>query len=311
MRRFDERAFELSVSRVQLAEGSGWCRWCGQGYGSYCESMDCDADQCWTVRPLPPGKHRIGVLVLMNSVLTALRVFEQVATAQPIGLSELARRLGTPKATVQRNLKTLHEAGWIRPATGDSRWEITSLAFRLGSAVATKDNLRDMIMPELAFLQSVTGETIHLAVPDGDELVLVERLDSAHQLRAFLALGTRLPLHAAATGKAYLATLGDAAIEAYLSTRLSKVTVSTITDPGQVREEIQIIRQRGYATTTDAFNEGISAVAVAVRGSSGPAHACFSISGPSSRLTADRLIDYAGLALKARAAIEKSLGHCR
>lgn len=247
----------------------------------------------------------------MNSVFTALRVFEHVATGQPIGLSELARRLGTPKATVQRNLKTLHAAGWIKPAAGEGRWEITGLAFRLGSAVATKDNLRDAIMPELAFLQSATGETVHLAVPDGDELVLVERLDSAHQLRAFLALGTRLPLHAAATGKAYLATLADDAIESYLGTRLSKVTASTITDSGRLREEIQTIRRLGYATTTEAFHEGISAVAVAVGDVSGPAQACFSISGPSSRLTADRLTDYAGLALKARAAIEDSLGYRR
>ncbi|MHA7663865.1 IclR family transcriptional regulator [Mycolicibacterium sp. HS_4_1] len=243
----------------------------------------------------------------MNSVLTALRVFEEVATAQPVGLSELTRRLGIPKATVQRNLKTLAEAGWIRPTSDGGRWEITGLAYRLGSAVATRDNLREAALPELAALQSITGETVHLAVPDGDELVLVERLDSSHQLRAFLPLGTRLPLHAAATGKAYLATLDDARIAEYLAGAPAKVTANTITDPEWLWEEVRATRQRGYAVTVEGLHDGISAVAVAVRGRDGLARACFSISGPSARMTADRLIEYAAVALNAQAAIERSL----
>ncbi|TGD88250.1 IclR family transcriptional regulator [Mycolicibacterium sp. CH28] len=244
----------------------------------------------------------------MNSVLTALRVFEELATAQPVGLSELARRLEIPKATVQRNLKTLSHAGWIKPTADGGRWEITSLAFRLGSAVATKDNLRKAALPELAALQSMTGETVHLAVPDGDELVLVERLDSSHQLRAFLPLGTRLPLHAAATGKAYLATLDDERIADYLASAPAKVTENTITDPDWLWSEVRATRRRGYAITIEGLHDGISAVAVAVRGRDGLTCACFSISGPSARMTADRLIEYAGAALAAQAAIECSLG---
>jgi IclR family acetate operon transcriptional repressor len=243
----------------------------------------------------------------MNSVLTALRVFEEVATAQPIGLSELARRLGLPKATVQRNLRTLCHAGWIKPTADDGRWEITGLAFRLGSAVATKDNLREVALPELAALQSITGGTVHLAVPDGDELVLVERLDSSHQLRAFLPLGTRLPVQAAATGKAYLATLDDDRITAYLADAPAKVAGNTNTDLGRLWDEVRATRQRGYAITIEELHEGISAVAVAVHGRDGRACACFSISGPSARMTADRLIEYAGAALAAQAAIERSL----
>lgn len=243
----------------------------------------------------------------MNSVLTALRVFEEVAVGQPIGLSELARRLGIPKATVQRNLKTLQHAGWIKPAADDGRWEITGLAYRLGSAVATKDNLREAALPELAALQSITGETVHLAVPDGDELVLVERLDSSHQLRAFLPLGTRLPLHAAATGRAYLATLEDDQITAYLADVPAKVAPNTITDPDSLWGEVRATRERGYAITVEGLHEGISAVAVAVCGRDGRARGCFSISGPSARMTADRLVEYAGAALASRAAIEGSL----
>ncbi|NGP08059.1 IclR family transcriptional regulator [Rhodococcus sp. 14C212] len=243
----------------------------------------------------------------MNSVLTALRVFEAVADSQPVGLSELARRLDVPKSTVQRCLKTLHEAGWVRPAPGEGRWSITGRAFTVGSAVAAGDHLRDAVLPELGALQSAVGETIHLAVPDGDELVLVERLDSPHQLRAFLALGTRLPLHAAATGKAYLATLPDERIASYLAATPAKVTDRTETDPDRLRDEIGLIRERGYATTEQELHEGISAVAVAVRDRTGTARACFSISGPSSRLTPELFEEYGSTALRTRDAIEQAL----
>ncbi|MFE2961159.1 IclR family transcriptional regulator [Nocardia tengchongensis] len=242
----------------------------------------------------------------MNSVLTTLRVFEEVATTQPTGLSELARRLDIPKSTVQRCLKTLEQAGWTR-STADGHWEITGLAFRLGSAVAGRDNLRELALPELSALQSITAETVHLAVPDGDELVLVERLDSPHELRAFLPLGTRLPLHAAATGKAYLATLPDDRIDHYLATRPARITPDTETDPDRLWTEIRRIRECGYATTEQGLHTGISAVAVAIRTPAGPARASFSISGPSSRLTPDQFAEYGLRALATRDAIERLL----
>jgi DNA-binding IclR family transcriptional regulator len=244
----------------------------------------------------------------MNSVLTALRVFEEVAVAQPIGLSELSKRIDVPKSTVQRCLKTLADAGWLRPATNDAgRWVITGRAFSLGSALSAGDDLRDVALPELSRLQAETGETVHLAVPDGNELVLVERLDSAHQLRAFLPLGTRLPLHAASTGKAYLASLPDDQIEQFLTTDLAPLTGRTVTDPEALRREIGEIRRRGYAVTDRGLHDGIAAVAVALRGRGGAVRGCFSVSGPASRLTPDRYQEYGEKALAARAAIERFL----
>lgn len=244
----------------------------------------------------------------MNSVLTALRVFEEVASAQPVGLSELSKRLDVPKSTVQRCLKTLADAGWLRPAAGDAgRWVITGRAFSLGSAMSAGDDLRDVALPELSRLQAETGETVHLAVPDGSELVLIERLDSAHQLRAFLPLGTRLPLHAASTGKAYLASLPDAQVEEFLSTELAPLTDRTVTDPAALRREIAEIRRRGYAVTDQGLHDGIAAVAVALRGRGGAVRGCFSVSGPASRLTPDLYQVYGEKALVVRDAIERFL----
>ncbi len=106
---------------------------------------------------------------------------------------------------------------------------------------------------------------------------LIERLDSAHQLRAFLPLGTRLPLHAASNGKAYLASLPDSEVERILASDLAPSTGRTVTDPQVLRQEIEEIRRRGYAVTDQGLHDGIAAVAVALRGrgvSFGAASAC-------------------------------------
>lgn len=244
----------------------------------------------------------------MNSVFTALRVFEAVASAHPIGLSEVSKQLNIPKSTVQRCLKTLSEAGWLRPAANDAgRWVITGKAFRLGSTLSAGDEMREVALPELSRLQAETGETIHLAVPDGEELVLIERLDSAHQLRAFLPLGTRLPLHAASTGKAYLASLPDDQVERFLYSGLPTLTSRTVTDPDALLQEVAEIRSRGYAVTDQGMRDGIAAVAVALRGRGGVVRGCFSVSGPASRLTSDLYSEYGVKALAARAVIERAL----
>ncbi len=144
-------------------------------------------------------------------------------------------------------------------------------------------------------------------MPDGEELVLIERLDSAHQLRAFLPLGTRLPLHAASNGKAYLASLPDSEVERILASDLAPSTGRTVTDPQVLRQEIEEIRRRGYAVTDQGLHDGIAAVAVALRGRGGVVRGCFSVSGPASRLTPDLYQEYGEKALAAGAAIERLL----
>ena len=228
----------------------------------------------------------------MNSVKTALRVLEAVAAYQPAGLSDLTRRLGLPKSTVQRCLATLDEAGWIRPGGQElTRWVLTGRAFSVGSQVANTRNLREIALPALSTLQEATLETIHLMVPDGDEMVLIERLDSAHELRTFKPLGSRAPLHATSNGKSVLAHLPEAEREAYLAARLRPITAQTVTDPDELRARLAEIRARGYAINVAELHDGVTSVGAAVLDAGRPV-ASLSISGPSSRIPADRHDEY-------------------
>jgi IclR family transcriptional regulator, acetate operon repressor len=243
----------------------------------------------------------------MNSVLTTLRVFETVSARQPIGLSDLSRELDIPKSTVQRCLRTLAEAGWARQTResgGD--WIITGRAFSVGSAVASNQHLREVALPLLSQLQEETKETVHLAVPDGQEMILIERLDSPHHLRAFMALGTRLPLHAASNGKAYIAAFDDSVVEAYIANSgLPPVTEFTVTDPDVFRKEVRATRVRGYAITSQELQDGISSIAAALAAPRGEIMGSFSISGPSTRITPSRYDEYGQMVRATKAAIER------
>ncbi|MFG1704324.1 IclR family transcriptional regulator [Nonomuraea sp. M3C6] len=236
----------------------------------------------------------------MQNVINALRVLEEVAIRQPAGVGELARELRLPKSTVQRSLKTLHEAGWIRPAGGTvTRWQVTSKALQVGRRAEL--GLRDAAMPVMEELRQRTGETIHLMVPEGDAVVLIERLETDKPLRIVLPLGIRLPLHASANGKAVLAHLGRPLAE------LPSYTETTITDPARLRAELEAVHLRGYADNRGEWRSDIAAVAAAVLGPDGPV-ASLSISMPASRMPEELRVEYGKLVTQAARTLTDSLG---
>lgn len=220
-----------------------------------------------------------------NSVVSAFRVLESVAQMQPVGLSELSRSVDLPKSSVQRALLTLHEIGWLRPTdTQPTRWSLTYRAFSVGSQARDHQFLRESAMPFLNDLQLATTETIHLTAPDNRELVLIERLDTSHALRAFLPLGSRIPLHASASGLAFLAAGSREFAADYLAGDLTPRTDRTITDPGALLETLDEARVKGYVVNQGGLSHGITAIGAAIVDSHGEPIGSVSVSGPSSRI---------------------------
>lgn len=244
----------------------------------------------------------------MRSVKTTFQILDAVAVHQPIGLSELARRLGLPKSTVQRSLATLAELGWIR-ADGQAatRWMLGEHARRLSEMIDDFGHLRDVVSPVLDRLNKETLETIHLVIPDGRMVRLVERRDSKHPLRLVRPIGAKSPLHAGSTGKCVLAYLPAPEIENYIDGGLEAQTPHTIVDPDRLRVELEDVRSRGYATTVDELILGITSVASSIRPIDGRPIAAVSISGASSRIPADVRADYGRLVAEATQEITDSL----
>lgn len=237
----------------------------------------------------------------MRNVLNTLRVLEEVASRQPVGVGELARRLDMPKSSAQRALATLHEAGWIRPASGEvTRWMMTSKALAVGGRAGGDLGLRDAAVPIMEKLRRRTEETIHLTVPEQDKVVLIERLETTKPVRISMALGHALPLHASANGKAVLASSAPEIIRRVLGNELPRYTDTTITDPDELRAELAAIRDRGFAVNHGEWRSDVGSVAAPVMGGRDNPVASLSVNIPVIRLTEESAAEF-GIAVRAAA----------
>jgi IclR family acetate operon transcriptional repressor len=244
----------------------------------------------------------------VRSVRTTFQILDAVADNQPIGLSELARRLELPKSTVQRSLATLADLGWIRPDGQElTRWVLGERVRSLTEKIDDLGRLRDAALPALGTLNAETLETIHLAVPEARTIRLVERMDSKHPLRLVQPIGRRSPLHASSTGKSVLAYLPDSEVMAYIEGGLDAVTTSTITDSEKLLVELAVTRERGYAVADGEMTDGITSVAASIRPNGGRPVAALSISGPSARMTSDVCSGYGPLVVTAADEVARRL----
>jgi IclR family acetate operon transcriptional repressor len=201
----------------------------------------------------------------VRSVLTALRVLEEVATRQPIGVSDLARAMDMSKSSVQRVVTTLAEAGWVRTTGAEpTRWQTSYRALTVGMAGVTMSGLEEVAHSEMRQIRDATQESVHLGVPEGADLVIVSRLDGTLPIRTYLQLGTRAPLQSSAGGRAILAALPDEEIAEILARGTTRWTDRTLVERDAILAEIERTRQRGYSLNAGEWRHGIGAVGAVV-----------------------------------------------
>lgn len=248
----------------------------------------------------------------MRTVLTAFRVLEEVAFAQPAGVGDLSRRLGMPKTTVQRALQTLWTAGWICPSGAETTsWVLTTRALHIGQRAVADLGVRDAALPIMRELRRETGETAHLMVLEGDRAVLIEKIETEHPIRAVITLGSGVPLHGSSNGKAMLAYRPVEEVRTIVGDHLDRYTNKTIVDWQEFLAELTRVRERGYATNVGEWRTDISAVASPIFDHEGRAKASLSISAPASRMTDDLRPTYGALVTEAAQRVSAMLGYRR
>jgi DNA-binding IclR family transcriptional regulator len=246
----------------------------------------------------------------MRTVLSAFRVLEEVAYAQPVGVGELSRALRLPKSTVQRALRTLWTAGWICPAGAEvTRWMLTTRALHIGQHAVADLSVRDASVAIMHELRDRTGETIHLMVREGDRAVLIERVETRHAVRAVVELGSSVPLHGSSNGKAMLAPLSHERIKSIIGTDLERYTDSTIVDWDEFLAELAEVGKRGYATNLGEWRTDIAAVAAPIFGHDGEPVGSLSVSTPDSRMPEHLRESYGALVAEATRRISATMGY--
>lgn len=179
-----------------------------------------------------------------------------------LGVSELARRTGIPKATVSRLVKELETVGLLERS--GVQVGLGLRLFELGQRASRRGTVRDIALPFMADLREATGQTIHLAILDGTDVVYVEILRGRNAPRFPSAVGRRLPAHATAVGKALLAGSPPDMVEALIAGGLKRVGPRTITAPGTLRRQLTPIASSGIAYEYEESAAGVACVASAI-----------------------------------------------
>ena len=231
----------------------------------------------------------------MRATLTALRVLETVAELQPAGVTAIAQAAGIPKSSAQRCLHALREAGWLAPGHADrARWVLTGKALTVGLRASGDVGLREAARPTMQWLRDETRETIHLSNYGGrsqrvtESLVIVDRLDGTQPVRTWVRLGTRVPLHASASGRAVLAALPDDEIESLLADPLERYSAKTLATLDDVLADLAAVRERGYSTVDNGWRHGVGAVAAALLDAASRPIGALAISVPEQRYDDER-----------------------
>jgi DNA-binding IclR family transcriptional regulator len=228
---------------------------------------------------------------------------------QDASISEISREMGINKTTIYRMLRTLEDTGYVEQEPKTGRYRPTMKILMLGNKLLNRIEIRNIAKEELRNLAMRSEQAVHLAIRDGNEIVIVDKLESTSFIGIRFHIGRRSPLYCTGLGKIFLAAMTEKEFEKYLDlTALKQHTPSTLASRTLLKEEIDKVRQQGYATDYQEHNKGISCVATSLKDFMGNVIAAISVTGPSYEI--ENQIDTLKTHIMAAAkAISSKLGH--
>jgi IclR family acetate operon transcriptional repressor len=231
-----------------------------------------------------PRSHdaKAGILGRSFALLEAI-----AASPTPPAVGDLIERLALPRATVYRLVEWLLSEGFLvreparkRLVIGNRFSDLAWNTLRAAVAVAPRRTLLEGLGREI-------GETCHIGTIEGNRIIFLDRVESANwPLQLHLTIGSRVPLHATATGKLFLALAPSRQRRALLAAvELAPLTPATITDKSRLEQELECVRTQGFAIDDQEFLAGVVAIAVPITNRRGEIRAGLAVQAPEARMT--------------------------
>lgn len=246
-----------------------------------------------------------------KSLQKALRILVYMGEQAPeAGVTELASDLGLTKATVHRLLNAMERFDLIERNEESERYRLGLKLHQLGSRAVESRTLRTEAHRLLVEMSRRSRETVSLATPAPGGVVCLDRLDSPHTIITVCTpIGSMFPAHCTAAGKAILAYLADDEIQELVRRHgLRQYTPFTITQMGPLKENLRLIRQRGYAVDHQELERGLSGVAAPVLSAHERVIAAVGIAGPTLRFRGKDLAEKVSLVTEIGARLSMVLG---
>ncbi|CAM4120947.1 IclR family transcriptional regulator [Bordetella tumbae] len=240
-----------------------------------------------------------------------MHILQLVAdTSDPMTIAELSKLSGYPRPTVYRTVAALLAERLLAEHPHTGRLTLGPRLIQLASRSWGRSELRLAAVEALKQLRDVTGETVHLAVPNGQHMVYIEKLESPSAVQMNSRIGTNVSLHSTAVGKAYLAMLDRASQQAVLETLpqpLPHYMPNTVKDLKGLRVLLEQARQRGWAVDDEENEAGIYCFGAPIVGRDGMPVAAISVSTLRFRQKPDPETAYVAPLLQACRVISQRL----
>ncbi|MDQ2907677.1 MAG: IclR family transcriptional regulator [Chloroflexota bacterium] len=218
---------------------------------------------------------------IVRRIASVLRAF---SNQRLLGITDLAAATGLPKSTTHRLVTALVSEGLLVQDEDSHKYALSLRVTALGASVLSSHVVRKAARPIMMELRDQAHESVHLAVLEGMEAVIIDTEDSYFFVRAVNVPGQHLPAHAVSTGKVLLAHQWELRLREVLNNAaLERYTERTITEPRQLLEELRRVRTQGYALSCSELEEGVDAVAAPIFDHLSSVVAAVSIGGPSER----------------------------
>jgi len=230
-------------------------------------------------------------------------------SSTPLGLAQVASSLQLHKSTAHRFLMVLERHRMVERTPG-GKFRLGLRLFDFGNRAIEQYDLRDRAQPHLRRLVAETEETAHLCIMEASRVIYIDKIEPARSVRMITRVGASNPMHCTSVGKAILAFLPeDRAAEVVRRTKFERFTHRTIASAEALRTEMEKTRRRGYAVDDEEFEEGLRCIAVPLLDAQRLPVAAVSVSGPSFRVTAQKLPSIANHLLQCVRGISADMGY--
>lgn len=226
----------------------------------------------------------------------AMDVLEVIAASpEPMRFTDLLARINQPRGTLHRQIRNLIDEGLLS-VNRDQTYELGLRLLRFAAKAWSRNRFREIAEPIIRNLHEATGETVHLGILSGAEVVYIDKVESRQTVRMHSQIGNASPTYCTGVGKAALSTLDDAQVRNLLAKVVfKKHTPSTLKDMDALIGELHDIRRDGISYDREEHEPGIHCVAAPVYSRDGHLAAGLSVTAPVFRVPMTQLREWSGL----------------
>jgi DNA-binding IclR family transcriptional regulator len=230
----------------------------------------------------------------VRAVERALDILLCFTDASDLTLTEISSRVGLHKSTVHRLLASLEVKGFVKRDSATDKYSLGYRLWELSANLSQSDDPGLILLPDMERLRDDIDETISLYVLDGLERVRIQAVQSNQAIRRVAPVGERMPLYVGASSKVLLA---------FAEPTVQELLFASADWPsGQSHEafvqQLSETRRQGYATSVEEREPGAAALAAPILGRGSKLVAALAVSGPSNRLTLEKMQEHAPLIME-------------